>query len=242
MKWQSKWVVQQPGFLEARRVLEVGSGAFETIKQLANKYPEKAFFGLDFDLSTRALEQLSDLPRNLSIIKHDARVLEFISSSYFDFVFSVAVMEHIAELELHLQEVYSILRTGGMYCFWEAPFWSCSIGHHFRHNREDCPIPHYAHLYMKRDELALYLKQKGLDNSDIEYILERVWDREDLSRLTRSETLRLISESKFDIEIWEDEIDLSYSGDLVKNVLRNNLYEVSPDDLKIKGAKVVLRK
>jgi glycosyltransferase involved in cell wall biosynthesis/ubiquinone/menaquinone biosynthesis C-methylase UbiE len=241
MTWQAQWVSQLAGFAEARHVLEIGAGSFATTMSLARHFPTKRFFGLDQTLSAIALSNLADIPPNVSVLKHDARHLDFVSRNYFEFSFSIAVMEHIRELADHLGQMQRIIAPGGYYWFWEAPFWSSSMGHHFRHSEIDCPIPHYGHLYMSRDELLKYLIDEGRSSTDSERIVNFIYDRPDLSKLSRTQTRDIISSSKFTIEKWDDDIDQHYSAALEEKVLSNNIYDIPKDDLRIKGSKVGLR-
>jgi glycosyltransferase involved in cell wall biosynthesis/SAM-dependent methyltransferase len=239
--WQGKWVAQLAGFKEATNVLEIGAGGFATTLSLAKQFPAKHFFALDFVLSAKALSNLADTPPNVSILKHDARDLGVLGKRYFDFAFSVAVMEHIRELAEHLDQMQRIISKDGYFWFWEAPFWSSSMGHHYRHSEKDCPIPHYAHLYMPRPALGDLLIGKGLSPERSEQVLAYIYDRGDLARLTRTETIAIINDSAFRIVKWEDDADPHYSEAHEADVMANNLYAVSAGDLRIKGAKACLR-
>jgi trans-aconitate methyltransferase len=239
MTWQAQWVRKQAIFGGAQRILEIGAGAFDTSIYLANKHPDKEFYALDFVLSKAALDKIRNSPKNLHIIKSDATNLRLFSEGYFDLCFSVAVTEHIPEMETHLSEVYRTLRVGGVYSFWQAPFWSCSMGHHYIHSNANCPIPPYAHLYLDRKELGNLLSSNG-HNAD--EILKRVYDRYDLSRHTFSQVKDIVSHSDFDFKNWEVDTDGNYNFEAAKLVKKNNIYSVSDDDLRIKGAKFVLIK
>lgn len=240
MTWQAKWAKSLSGFKEARRILEIGSGAFETSIALARQFPEKEIYGVDFVLSPLAMDNLKGAPENLTVIKHDARDLQLFSSGYFDFIFSVAVMEHIRELELHLKETDRILSRSGVYWFWQAPFWSCSRGHHYQHGSKSCPIPPYTHLHMERDELVEHLVSNGMSAERARSIAVYIYDRGDLSRLSRTETRRIIEASPFQIDCWEDQEDDQYDEAGARRVLGRNIYNVSAEDLLYKGAKVRL--
>src|SRR5690625_3153276 len=241
MTWQGQWAEGMAGFEGAGRVLEIGAGAFRTSLYLARKYPDKEFYGLDFALSDAALHTLKSTPRNLTVLKHDARDMDLVSEGYFDFAFSVAVLEHIHELSRHLSGVHRVLRKSSPYCFWEAPLWSCSSGHHYKKNRqENNPIPPYGHLYMTRQEFAAHFLYRGLSEEHGEKILRKVFDRKDLSRLSKTNTKTIILESRFTIAEWEEDIDDEYNEEVISKVLRNNIYCIPHDDLKIKGIRVRL--
>lgn len=241
--WQIEWVQKWPHFHKADKILELGSGTFETIAFLATKYPKKQFIGVDFVFGRDASPVLKNAPKNLTAIKHDIRDLDLFCDECFDFAYSVAVLEHIRELEAHLMAIYKVLKKGGKYSFMESPFWSSSLGHHCDHNAADCPIPHYAHLYMSRDELHSFLRTSaGKDGLEIDKILRRIYDRKDLSRLSRTETKAIITNSPFIVESWTEKIDANYSGQLAEVVLKNNIYNLDEKDLSVSGVVCTLAK
>ena len=241
MTWQGNWVIKRDGFASARRVLEIGAGAFETSLYLAIKFPDKEFVSVDFVLSANALKNFADIPQNLTIVKHDARDFGIFSTDYFDFAFSVAVVEHIRELEEHLKETHRIVRKGGRYDFWVAPFWSSSMGHHCYHWRADCPIPHYSHLYLTKDEMSEFL-QSRLPKNSVSEALYLLYERGDLARLNRADVYEIVKNSEFSLIEWEDEKDQNYSEEFVSKVLASNIYGVIREDMPFKGAKVSLMK
>ncbi len=120
MTWQGKYVESSPTFKSAESILEVGAGAFKTSNWLAKRHPDRRFVAVDFEISNKACEILTDTPRNLTVLKHDARDLRILSENQFDLVWSVAVMEHIRELEAHLNEVERVLKLGGSCIWWQS--------------------------------------------------------------------------------------------------------------------------
>jgi len=243
ISWQIEWVQAFAHFQKARRILEVGSGNFETLMFLAKKYPGKQFVGIDFAFSDASVSAIKNAPPNLAAIKHDIRDLRLLANDQFDFVFSAAVLEHIRELESHLSAIHATLKRDGKYSFLESPFWSSSLGHHYEHNSPECPIPHYGHLMMSREQLKKYLEEHAQRQpAEIEKILRGIYEREDLSRLTRTETRAIVESSPFIIEAWKERLDKNYSEDLMKAVVGNNIYNVDAQDLQISGVTCTLRK
>ena len=232
--WQASWVEKWPSFVAAGNVLEVGSGTFETIAHLAKAYPDKQFYGVDFELRPQAVSVAENAPDNLVILKQDVRDLCSLPENHFDFAFSVALIEHIRELDAHLKEIYRVLKEGGCYCFMAAPLWSSSLGHHCDHNAPDCPIPYYSHLYMTREQLGDFLiTQAGKSPHESAQILRRVYDRKDLSRLSRSQIRKFAEQSPLRIASWKENKDKNYDNRLAKTVLQNNLYGLEASDLQI---------
>ncbi|MBX3670115.1 MAG: class I SAM-dependent methyltransferase [Rhodocyclaceae bacterium] len=231
---QVAWVQKRPGFNRAQNILEVGAGAFTTLAELAQRYPDKQFSGVDHELRPPALALAEQAPGNLQILRHDVRNLSLFSAEQFDFVYSAAVLEHIKELPEHLAEVYRILRPGGRYCFSTAPLWSSSQGHHCDHNAADCPIPHYAHLFKTRAQLGDFLiAERGKSPDQSAQILRRVYDRKDLSRLSRTQVRQIIENSAFEIESWKEGGDKNCTKALIRAVEENNVYGLDLADLKI---------
>ena len=241
--WQLSWVKKWPSFKKAKTVLEVGAGSFETLAHLASLYPDKQFYGVDFVLRTSALEVADHAPANLNVLKHDVRDLSLFNENHFDFVFSVALVEHVRELDAHLKEVYRVLREGGYYCFTTSPVWSSSLGHHCDHNSPDCSIPLYGHLYMTRAQLGQFIvDERNKTREESERILKRVYDRQDLSRLSRSEVQRIVDESPFRVVSWREGKDTNYSKKFVAAVLQNNQYGLKEADLKVSSIVCSLKK
>ena len=232
--WQLAWVEKWLGFKDAKTVLEVGAGSFETLSHLARLHPDKQFHGVDFVLRPPALAVADCAPSNLKVLKHDVRDLSLFPENHFDFVFSVALVEHVRELDAHLTEVWRVLKEGGRYCFTTSPLWSSSLGHHCDHNSSDCPVPCYGHLYMTREQLGKYMvANEGKTSEESEHILRRIFDREDLSRLSRSLVRGIVDNSPFQIESWREGKDINCNEKLIAAVLQDNQYGLNPRDLEV---------
>jgi len=239
IKWVSKW----PAFKAAKSVLELGAGSFETLSKLAQDYPEKNFFGVDFTLRSSALDIIKTAPNNLHVLKGDVRNLEVLHKNSFDFAFSIALVEHIRELDDHLKCVHRVLKRGGYYNFMASPLWSSSLGHHCDHNAPNCLVPHYGHLYMTRETLGDWMvENKGESREKIEQILRRIYDRHDLSRLSYSQIINCVDKSSFRIKYWRVSKDKNFDSWKKKLVIKNNLYKISPKDLRISGVVCSLKK
>lgn len=231
---QLAWVKKWPRFVTAKSVLEVGSGSFETLDQLARMHPDKQFYGVDFKLRPQALVVADNAPGNLKVLQHDVRDLRLLPEDHFDFVFSMALIEHVRQLAMHLLEVHRVLKDRGRYCFMASPLWSSSTGHHYDPNAPDCPIPHYGHLYMTRKELGNFLITHGSKSlKESTQLLRRVYDRQDLSRLSRAQTRQIVERSPLKIESWTEGRDNNYNAALANAVLQNNLYGLDAGDLQI---------
>jgi glycosyltransferase involved in cell wall biosynthesis/SAM-dependent methyltransferase len=244
LDWVAREIAGRAAFIEAKSVLEFGGGDFSRISGLALAFPGKVFCSMDFDYSKGATGNVAKYAglKNLNLVKADARSNPF-RDEVFDFAFSVAVGEHIAELPLFLEETYRVLKPGGEYYFREAPFWTSVRGHHFLHWRPDVldVLGGYEHLILSAEEMRAYLRSRENLPFDVEVCVNRIYRRADLSRLSERETKLIIERSKFIVDTWFIQDDELYDQQKAKTVLRKcGKYAV--DDLKIKGVVAVLRK
>jgi ubiquinone/menaquinone biosynthesis C-methylase UbiE len=113
MDWGAGRVSQQESFFTAENVLEIGGGDFSRTFALAASFPGKTFFSVDFDYSTAAQRNVRDFASvpNANVIKVNALRSVF-RDDLFDFAFSIAVGEHITELDEFLTELPRVLRLG----------------------------------------------------------------------------------------------------------------------------------
>lgn len=237
MTWQAAHIQAIPDFMVSNNILEVGAGDFLTSIFLARKFPDKCFYALDFAISRISLQNIIDTPSNFFLIKADACDLSFLSKNFFDFAFSIAVAEHIHDMQRHLSEMFRLLIPYGKYFFWASPLWSCSIGHHLHHLPQyNEVIPYYSHLYMNESQMKELLINKGISP---DYVLEKIYFRQDLSRLKYSEYIDILNNSQFTVKKLETEPDLNCSKDLYQPVLDNNLFDVSEEEFSIKEIKVL---
>jgi ubiquinone/menaquinone biosynthesis C-methylase UbiE len=238
--WACNLIVKRQRFQESERILEIGGGDFSRTFSLALHFPEKNFFSVDFDYSTKAIANVQKFAhvKNANIIKLDA-VKSIFADSFFDFAFSSAVGEHIADLKEFLFELSRVLRVDGEYYFVQSPFWTSFKGHHFRHSdaRVVEILGGYKHLLLNEEEMRHYLLSCGSLPVDIEKAIEFIYRRRDLSRLSMSETKRIIQQqSNFLIEDWVDIEDECFDETSAKKVVALNSERYTISDLKVKGS------
>lgn len=243
LDWGAIMVARQPSFLKATYVLEIGGGDFSRLFSLARKYPEKQFFGIDFDYSAAAqnsVKKNSDI-KNAHVIKLNATRSIF-ADDLFDFSFSIAVGEHIAELQIFLSEMSRVIRDKGVYYFVQAPFWTSYKGHHYHHG--DAAIVEvlggYKHLRYNPDQMKDYLINIGWSSDRCDDCVHRIYERDDLSRLSPTETKSIIESSKFSIEFWRDIDDENFNPIIANETVAQLRHVYSLYDLKTKGAEVLL--
>ena len=244
MDWGANRVAVLPEFKSAEVVLELGAGDFSRTLALAQRNPDKRFVTSDYEFSEKAIAAMGEtasLP-NVTVTRADAHALDF-RDELFDFVFSIALMEHIPRPVDALNEVHRVLRTGGTHWFIQAPFWSCAKGHHFMHWDESvlATIPTYGHLYLNEEEMRTALEDSDA-SFDIEHCLQRIYHREDLSRLTRDETQKAVEQSPFELKSWVESDCTAFDAEAAEAVMDRLNYSVTMDEMRVSGATVLQRK
>jgi ubiquinone/menaquinone biosynthesis C-methylase UbiE len=243
LDWAASLIAKQSGFAKAKIILEIGGGSFRRVVSLAKAYPEKLFYSIDMEYSRQAVEtvMVNAGLRNVNIVKVNANTPIF-TDELFDFIFSSAVMEHIAEIDDFLREMYRITRRGGEHYFIQSPFWTSYKGHHYRHAYPAIVkiLGGYKHILYDENEMRAYLALLPQLPFEVDECIWRIYHRRDLSRLSRNETYQKIVSSSFQIIEWRDIEDECFDADSASMVVSKGTYSLQ--DMKIKGACVSLRK
>ena len=243
LDWASQLVTKAQGFDSAFDVLECGGGDLSRGAAIASKFPSKRVCASDYKLADAVISGTDELRLpNLRVESVDVREMPFRDNS-FDFVFSVALMEHVAELDACLEEMHRILRPGGVYYFIQAPFWSCAQGHHYRHwdDASFAAIPMFGHLTLSADEMRAALEAASPPFS-IDDCIDFIYTRGDLSRLSRNQTRAIVEASPMSIIAWEDYSDRRYDGDAAEAAFPKLRFPIARSELAICGAYVTLQK
>ncbi len=243
--WGAVAVTHAHGFHEANAVLELGAGDHSRSIALAERYPAKHFLSTDYTLSDRATANLAaiDALANVEVATVDARTVELPAESV-DFVFSIALMEHIAELEACLEAVHRVLRPGGVYFYVQAPFWTCAQGHHFRHSDDRTYdfIPKYAHLTHDENELAAVLRAGPPPPFDIDACVASIYGRPDLSRLGLDATKRIVESGPLALAAWSEKADTRYDEQAARTTFPRLRTPARFEELAVSGASVRLHR
>jgi len=243
--WGAVAVTKAPGFKQARSVVEFGAGDFSRSLALAERYPDKQFLSTDYEFGERAKANITHVDRvpNLDIAIVDARTVDLPAESV-DLVFSIALMEHVAQPDECLDAVQRVLRPGGIYFYIEAPFWSCAQGHHFRHSDDRTYefIPKYSHLTHDRDGLAGLLHAGPDPPFDIDECVDSIYGRPDLSRLGLYETKTIVQSGPLEVVSWKQTPDRRYDEELATVAFPGVRPPLRFEELAVSGAEVVLRR
>lgn len=210
LDWGCKLISEQTEFLRATRVLEIGGGDFARSIALARSFPEKQFIAIDFRYDDRAKRNVAEAAvlDNINFLRMD--LLDgFLAPDSFDFIFSIAVMEHVPQLEAFLDIVHDLLRPRGTYSFFEAPFWTSRTGHHFNHDDPavNAILDSYQHIALNEAGMRRYLSGVGRLPFDAETCIRKIYRRPDLSRLSPTETRVITEASKFAVVEWTERTD-----------------------------------
>jgi ubiquinone/menaquinone biosynthesis C-methylase UbiE len=105
----------------SNEVLEIGCGNGYTLEQLATKYPETTFHGLDFSHDLLAIANKREL-KNGSFSQGDVRKLAFKDNSV-DIIYSERCLINLLTWEDQqkgLSEIHRVLKKGGFYLMLES--------------------------------------------------------------------------------------------------------------------------
>jgi SAM-dependent methyltransferase len=127
----------------------------------------------------------------------------------FGAIMSIAVLEHMVDLDACLAEMYRLLVPGGRVYAAFGPIWSSSLGHHvfadvggvqLRHwDPRLNPIPDHGHLLMTRDEMLAYVAPQR-DEAVALAAVQWIYEEDDLNRLFYEDYVDAFERSPFAIE------------------------------------------
>ena len=198
--------------IKGKRILEIGG---DLKHEVADYLIEKgALHVTSINISPQVFNQ--KINDKLTTVNLDAtKLTEYFESATFDMAFGVAILEHIHNTQLLLDQVYSVLKPKGLALLHGGPIWTSSIGHHtwvncdekfYRFNDQTNPIPDWYHLILNFDEMIEYLtKQKGIRHKHAEQLASYIYKGSDLSRMGYLDYINAFRNSKFKtIMIYED--------------------------------------
>jgi SAM-dependent methyltransferase len=233
--WGCQLMERQPEFLRADTVLEIGAGDFSRTIALAMRHPAKRFIAADLDFGPAAIRNVAVAAgfSNTTFIR--ANMLDpYFAGEMFDFVFSIGVMEHIAQPEKLFSNLHKWLKPRGVYAYFQAPFWTCRKGHHYRHDEQDIRriLNAYEHIRFTQPEMREFLARFDDLPFDPSHCLNKIYVRPDLSRLSVGESLRSVQASEFVIDAWQLREDVDFDRDKAEVALRAHVDRYTMDDFR----------
>ena len=204
-------------------ILEIGSDiSCEVVSALASRTTANVI-GLNPALDFPDLKQPDQKRNNTLFIRADGRFLPFPNNS-FDFVWSLATMEHVNGLEIFLAEVTRVLKPKGIFYTSFVPIWSCSKGHHVYAKSESKearfwkpgknPIPDYGHLLMTPEEMRIYLSSGPCCEELIEPIIQWIYYGDGINRCHFEEYMDEFQKSALEIQSIRFSNDENPSADI----------------------------
>lgn len=224
--------------IESKRILEIGGtpNENEIALELINQCKAKEIFQINIR------SDLSDITEgDIKYYNMDARETVF-EDNTFDIIYGTAVLEHIHLLSKFFDEMYRVLKYGGMIFLHGGPLWNCKLGHHLWIHTEknkyefnsNNPIDDWSHLYLTPAEMKLSLGNKNLSKDDIERIINGIYYSDIINRVSYQEIMTLIKKSKFELV----EIEAQDWGKPQRNIEN----KISMDYLNIGAVSIVLKK
>lgn len=188
-------------------VLEIGSDLSGTVSQEMKEHGAQMVIGVNPLLGLEKSESPPPTDGFSHLLRADARWLPLKDETIAS-IFSVATFEHISELNIALDEMYRVLKPGGLLYSDFGPIWSSSVGHHVyakvgdeeaRHWKPGKnPVPHFGHLLYSADELRIQLTDK-VSQSLLDAIIAWIYEEQGINRLFYEDYISIVEKSGFQI-------------------------------------------
>jgi SAM-dependent methyltransferase len=209
-------ILSQYTSFEGKTVLEVGGS-----QSCESAYP--FIRGGAASATVSGLDHISDdhidIDKKLRIMRADALSLSsYFEPESFDMVYGLSIVEHIPSPDLFLDQVYNVLKPGGLAYFEGNPIWTSPKGHHLWVASWDGiykgqatasylftewppevstnPLPDWSHLLLTQDQMREYLINESLPLVDIQCIIDWVYISDQINRLSMAILAKAYSSSK----------------------------------------------
>jgi SAM-dependent methyltransferase len=181
-----------PAPLLAVGVLEVGCDVDGRVMHELRARGVAQAVGINPVLTAADAERLrAGLPAGFDVQAVDMRASGLPSES-FGAIFSVAVLEHLLDLDVCLAEMHRLLGPGGRVYAAFGPIWSSALGHHIfadvngiqlRHwDPRLNPVEDYAHLLLSQAEMRQRISaSRGIEVADA--AVAWIYESEELNRM-----------------------------------------------------------
>jgi SAM-dependent methyltransferase len=131
----------------ARRVLDAGSGEGAVAMALGSRHPEIDVEGVEVAPTNVRLARQLNRFRNVRFREGLAEEVDhYFPSASLDLVYSLAVLEHVRDVEATIASIMTVLRPGGRFCFVVPMHELRAVG----------PIPDYAPIHGYADHCRVF--------------------------------------------------------------------------------------
>lgn len=176
----------------ATNILEIGSDLAGNVAQNLASVTGCEVVGVNPSPEFPRLPADGQLRKSIRLLRTDGRCIPLPDNSV-DGVFTVATIEHVADVEQLYSEVYRVLKPGGVLFADFAPIWSSYNGHHtyavvdgkearyWKAGRN--PVPDFAHLLWLPDQMREFLHAGPCDDALVEPIVDWIYFGDGVNRL-----------------------------------------------------------
>lgn len=233
--------------LKGKKILEIGCGRGDLLKEIARVYRPQYIIGIDNDFGF--WDTGPGKRDNWEMAEGDATRLDF-PDNFFDVALSVGTLEHLKQLKDFFSEIRRVLKPGGKFFTEFSPIWTSVIGHHYNFwiEKDVGIIPPWGHLWMDEKDLCRHLEPViGLDRAN--KACYEIFRSSQINRLTRKQYYGEVLDSG----LWVRELKeiCSFSGGaflgkndfhLTKEIYQKLKDKYSPHDLSVLGFTMLLEK
>lgn len=205
-------------------ILEVGGDMkFQTAREMVRRGAARVV-SINYSPSFSS-KKITD---QIDSINMDIRNLDQLHET-FDLVFGVAILEHLNNLDIALENIFKRLKNGGRVYLHGGPIWTSHLGHHvWLHTKDGIkyefnsnnPIPDWGHLLYSSDEMNDILLKKGIPEDHIDYILKYIYNSERLCRFSTENYYNIFLKSKLHLILF-NRIKWKSPDLLTKNILKS---------------------
>ena len=141
---------------EAKNIIDLGTADGEMIFELSKSFPKTKFTGIEYN---RELVQIANETkmRNVNIIEGDVNEISQLDNQKYDVVIATAIIEHVDNPELFMQNVFNLLNKHGILILTAPdPFWekiATFVGH--LHDEQHNEVPNLKRLKELSEKTSL---------------------------------------------------------------------------------------
>ncbi len=201
--WQKNHieVCVEKELFKGKKVLEVGGS---TPYEITQALEVESWTAID-----PVFKQDLEPYHNYRLLKRS--VLDFGEEDEFDFIFATNSFEHINGFDKGIENMYRILKKGGLLSALLGPIWSCYKGNHSWYRTKEnemvdfnnIKLPPWAHLIYSQEEMKEILLE-NYSHEIAQDISRWIFNTDFLNRLFYDDYRQIVFSSKFEILEFRD--------------------------------------